>query len=117
MGEPVIDRRTDARFPSSGATAARATLRPGCPVAVVNVSASGVLVQAARPLRPGARVHLQVVTTVRTFTLAAHVVRCAVWAIDDGQGATYRGALRFEHRAESVRESLAPPPLRGPQSR
>lgn len=107
MGESLIDRRTDARIPLGRGSPARATLRPGCRVALVDLSASGVLVQAERPLRPGARVHLQLVTAARTFTLAALVVRCAVWALDEETGATYRGALRFEHRCEGLREVLS----------
>lgn len=106
MGESLIDRRTEPRLPLLRAVPARATLRPGCSVALVDLSASGVLVQAARPLRPGARVHLQLVTSARTFTLAAFVIRCAVWALDDEAGATYRGALRFEHRCEVLTEAL-----------
>ena len=56
--------------------------------------------QALRPLRPGARVLLQLVTEERAFSLAAHVLRCAVWSLDSHDGATYRGALKFEHRCE-----------------
>ncbi len=96
MDQPLTDRRTDGRRPWPEGQAARATLRPGCVVAVVDVSAGGVLVEAAKPLRPGARVHLQLVTAERTFTLSAHVVRCVVWSLDDRSGAIYRGALRFE---------------------
>lgn len=108
MDQSLIDRRVDARFPLSAACAARATLRPGCAVALVNLSAAGALLQGCRPFRPGARVHLQLVTSARTFVLAAHVLRCAVWALDEIEGATYRGALRFEQRCESFWEAEAP---------
>jgi hypothetical protein len=100
----LTDRRTDARFEVSDARVTRATLRPGCAVRVVDLSAGGALVQADQPLRPGARVHLQLVTTVRTFALVARVLRCAVWMLDAEQGATYRGALQFEDRCEFVWE-------------
>jgi hypothetical protein len=98
--QQVGDRRHDTRFtPPSGAMS-RATLRPGCLVALVDVSAGGALVEAPRPLRPGARVHLQVTTATRTFAIAAQVTRCLVWSLDPIDGVTYRGALRFEQRIE-----------------
>ena len=78
----------------------RVTLRPGCPVVLVDLSTGGALVQGDRPLRPGARVHLQLVTEVRTFVLAARVLRCAVWSLDPHDGVIYRGALKFEERCE-----------------
>lgn len=100
MDQPVGDRRADARFPPLRSEVTRATLRPGCAVLLVDLSAGGALVQALRPLRPGARVLLQLVTRERTFSLAAHVLRCAVWSLDTHDGATYRGALKFEDRCE-----------------
>lgn len=99
MDQPVTDRRVDARFPADTGPA-RATLRPGCLVVVIDWSAGGALVEAAKPLRPGSRVHLQVVLERRTLALAAHVLRCAVWALDPAEGVTYRGALKFEDRCE-----------------
>ena len=104
----MTDRRRDARFGQSWVHAARATLRPGCPVAVVDLSAGGALVQAVRPLRPGARVHMQVATSARTFTVSAHILRCMVWSVDPQQGVVYRGALRFDHRWEFFREGTTP---------
>lgn len=67
---------------------------------MVDVSAGGALVQAERPLRPGARVHVQIVTKLRVFALIARVLRCEVWMLDSPQGVTYRGALQFEERCE-----------------
>ena len=77
MDQPLTDRRVDARFALPRTTITRATLRPGCAVRVVNLSAGGALVQADQPIRPGARVHVQIVTTVRAFALVARVLRCA----------------------------------------
>lgn len=104
MDQPVADRRADARFPPTRPHATRATLRPGCAVVLVDLSAGGALVQAVRPLRPGARVLLQLVSEEQAFSVAAHVLRCAVWSIDARDGATYRGALKFDHRCEWPRE-------------
>jgi hypothetical protein len=102
--QPVTDRRIDTRFAWAQAGITQATLRPGCAVRVVNVSAGGALVQAGRPLRPGARVHVQLVTSFRVFPLIARVLRCAVWMLDSHDGATYRGALQFEQRCELLWE-------------
>jgi hypothetical protein len=68
-------------------------------VALVDVSAGGALVQAPRPLRPGGRVHLQVVTGSKRVAVAAQILRCQVWSLDP-EGVTYRGALRFDHRVD-----------------
>jgi hypothetical protein len=105
----LIDRRIDARVEVSDALVTRATLRPGCTVRIVDLSAGGALVQAEQPLRPGARVHFQLVTTANTFALVARVLRCAVWRLDADQGATYRGALQFEDRCDIVWEPATRP--------
>jgi hypothetical protein len=98
LGQPLKDRRRDVRYDSSPEDITRATLRPGCLVRVLDVSASGALVQADRPLRPGARLHFQLVIGQREFGLIARVVRCAVWMLDSHEGIRYRGALEFEER-------------------
>jgi hypothetical protein len=100
VDQPIADRRTDARFPPPADAATRVTLRPGCVVFIVDVSAGGALVEAGRPLRPGARVHVQLVAGARAFAVAAHVLRCAVWSLDRDNGVKYRGALKFEHRCD-----------------
>ena len=100
MEQSIADRRVEVRFPPPDTQAARATLRPGCVVALVDVSGGGALVEGPRPMRPGARVHLQVATAARTFSIEAHVVRCSVWILDPVDGVRYRGALRFERRIE-----------------
>jgi hypothetical protein len=100
VGQPVKDRRSDPRFGWSAEDITRATLRPGCAVHVVDVSVGGALVQSERPLRPGARVYVQIVTKLQVFALVAHVLRCEVWTLDSPQGVTYRGALQFEERCD-----------------
>jgi hypothetical protein len=105
VGQLIKDRRCDPRYGWSSEDISQATLRPGCVVHVVDLSAGGALVQATRPLRPGARLHFQLVLRHRSFGLVAHVLRCAVWALDSREGVTYRGALRFEERCESFWET------------
>ena len=100
MDRPLRDRRADTRFPPPRPGPARATLRPGCAVELIDLSRGGALVQAGRPLRPGSRVHLQLVLASGTFAVAARVVRCAVWSLDSSDGVRYRGALKFEERCE-----------------
>jgi hypothetical protein len=98
----VRDRRQEARFAPPAASTSRATLRPGHVVSLVDVSGLGALVEAVRPMRPGARVHLQVTTPARNFAIAAQVVWCTVWTLDPIDGVTYRGALKFEQRIDWV---------------
>jgi PilZ domain len=99
VDQQITDRRTDTRLALSR-DSVRVTLRPGCTVHIVDVSPGGALVQGERPLRPGSRVHMHVVSRARTFAVAARVLRCAVWALHPMDGVTYRGALQFENRCE-----------------
>ena len=121
MEQQVVDRRMDSRFAPPDANAARATLRPGCVVLLVDVSRGGALVEGPRPMRPGARVHLQVTTAARTFSIEAQVLRCAVWILDPIDGVRYRGGLRFDHRiewswADPSRSGYGVPESAGPSS-
>jgi hypothetical protein len=100
VGQLLRDRRSDPRYGWSSEDISHATLRPGCIVRVIDLSAGGALVQANRPLRPGARLHFQLVLRQRTFGLIARVLRCDVWALDSPEGITYRGGLQFEERCE-----------------
>ena len=104
MGQFINDRRGDPRYGWPPEDISQATVRPGCLVHVVDLSAGGALVQAARPLRPGARLHFHLVLRRRTFGLVAQVLRCAVWKMDSREGLTYRGALQFQERCEFFRE-------------
>jgi hypothetical protein len=108
VDHPVADRRREARFGRGSVPEVRATLRPGCLVSVVDLSAGGALVEAPRPLRPGARVHLQMVAGPRTVSVAAHILRCFVWEIDPDHGVRYRGALQFDQPCELVGEASGP---------
>jgi len=100
VGQLIKDRRSDPRYGWSSEDVSHATLRPGCIVRIVDLSAGGALVQATRPLRPGARLHFHLVLRQRSFGLNAHVLRCAVWMLDSREGVTYRGALQFEERCD-----------------
>ena len=59
MDRPLVDRRLDTRFGQPTIAGTQAILRPGYAVSLVDLSSGGALIQGPRPLRPGARVHLQ----------------------------------------------------------
>jgi hypothetical protein len=100
MGHAVGERRLDARFTGPTIGRFRATVRPGCLVTLVNLSGGGALIHSSRPLRPGARIHLQLATATQAVGLAAHVQRCTVALLDPDGGVTYSGALKFDERCE-----------------
>jgi PilZ domain-containing protein len=106
MDRPVIDRRAEARLPASAIPIAHATLRPACPVQVIDLSAAGLHVESERPLRPGSRVHVRLVSDHWSLVLFALIVRCYVSALDSEGGIRYRGALQFDERCSH----LAPDP-------
>lgn len=99
------ERRTDTRFGREVLGSIHATVRPGCAVRLIDLSAGGALVEANRPLAPGGRVHLQFDRGARRFNVGAHVLRCAVWALDADAGIVYRGALKFEQRCDGLWEA------------
>jgi hypothetical protein len=104
MAQPLTDRRADTRFGQPVIAGTHAILRPGYSVSLVDLSTSGALIQGPRPLRPGARIHLQLVIGARRLGIAAHVLRCAVASLDSSQGVQYRGALKFDHRCDALWE-------------
>jgi hypothetical protein len=106
MSVPLIERRGEPRVSGGALPIAQATLRPGCPVRVVDLSSMGAQVQCERPLRPGSRVFVRFVSDQQLFGAAATVLRCSVWALDP-ESITYRGALRFEERCPPWREAPA----------
>jgi hypothetical protein len=102
----LIERRAEARLPRELLNMPQATLRPGCPVDVIDLSPQGIQVQSGRPLRPGSRVLARVVVADQTVTMPAVVLRCSVWAVDS-ETVTYRAGLRFEEVCLPVWEELA----------
>jgi PilZ domain len=105
MDRPLVDRRVDTRFGQPAIAGTQAILRPGYSVSLIDLSSGGALIQGPRPLRPGARVHLQLVTGNRRLAIGAHVLRCAVTSLDSRQGVQYRGALKFDHRCDALWEA------------
>jgi len=97
----MSERRQSHRTRGHGITA---RVRPGHRVHVVDVSASGALLEAARPLRPGTDVEVQFERAGHRIRLAAIVIRCGVAAIHPERGATYRAAVSFNEPLEWVGE-------------
>lgn len=104
MESPLRERRAYHRADAPWARTARATLRPGHPILIVNISRGGALVDGSRQMRPGTRVLLQIVTPRGSVGLSAHVLRCGVRSLCPHEGITYRGALRFEDRRDWTRD-------------
>jgi hypothetical protein len=95
MDDELIERRSEPRRSAEALGMPQATLRPGCPVDVVDLSSQGIQVQSARPLRPDSLVLARVVVGEQSVTIRAVVLRCVVWAVDP-ETVTYRAGLRFE---------------------
>src|SRR5262245_25396492 len=101
----MSERRRCRRTRGNGLVA---RVRPGYRVAIVDVSAGGALIEAARPLRPGADVELQFERPDGRVRMAGTVVRCSVSALDANRGPTYRAAVAFGDSFEWAREATTP---------
>ena len=108
MDHEMTDRRLQRRYPGASLRLLQSTLRPGCDVEVLDLSESGAQIQTDRPLGPGLRVHVRLVTSERTVALAAHVLRCAVCDVHPDRGVRYRGALAFEGQCLPLWEDCSP---------
>lgn len=104
MAQPLTERRVHSRFGHPAITGLRAVLRPRHVISVVNLSAGGALFDGARPLRPGSRVFFQIPVGAHTAGRLAHVLRSAVVSIDARDGPSYRSAIRFDERWDSIWE-------------
>ena len=106
MDDTVGERRAARRLPATALEIERATLRPGCLVAVLDLSTNGAQVQSERPLRPGSRIHVRIAARHWTLAVAADVVRCSVWIVQ-ADAVIYRGAVRFEEECTALWEEPA----------
>jgi hypothetical protein len=77
---------------------------PGHEVAIVNLSAVGVLIEVAAPLAPGRRVTVHLTRSSRRVALAGSVARCFVAALTRGHGARYHAAIAFARWFEPLWE-------------
>ena len=95
MAVALDDRRCAARFEAALVSRLRATLRPGNVVVLQNLGSGGALVHSTRPLRPGARIHIQIAFATAVIRTGARVLRCGVAALS-ADGTVYLGALEFD---------------------
>jgi hypothetical protein len=102
MDTKVAERRLQRRF-SGTALSVGGTMRPGCPVTIIDISQRGLRVESDRPLRPGTRVHVRLDGQEWTRHLWAVVLRCTVSTLHPSR-VVYRGALLFEERCPSIPE-------------
>lgn len=92
----VGERRAKHRCPPPETVTLQVTMRPGCRVVLVDVTEQGALIEAPRPLRPGATIQLMVTADAARYAVTARVLRCTVAVLDPTAGVTYRGGLAFE---------------------
>lgn len=110
------NRRVDPRYPAAALPAITAMrLSPGEAVTLVNISASGVLVEGKTRFVPGTRVTVHFEGTIKPNQIKARVVRCQVSAIGGGGSLQYQSAIAFEGRVDlPVDDAALPQPLTPP---
>lgn len=109
------NRRVDPRYPAAAIPAITAMrLSPGEAVTLVNISASGVLVEGRTRFVPGTRVTVHFEGTIKPNQIKARVVRCQVSAIGGGGSLQYQSAIAFEGRMELPVDEAALPASAAP---
>jgi len=105
------NKRVETRYPASAVPAITGMrLSPGDAVTLVNISASGVLVEGKTRFVPGTRVNVIFEGPVKPPQIKGRVVRCQVSSIGAGGLLHYQSAIAFEGRVElPIEESALPP--------
>jgi hypothetical protein len=94
-------RSVDPRYPAEAIPAITSMrLSPGDAVRLVNLSASGVLVEGKTRFVPGTRVGVIFEGPKAPATVKGRVVRCQVSAIAGGGSLQYQSAIQFEQKIE-----------------
>jgi hypothetical protein len=97
----IAERRRERRVRAEEAGwQEEALLRPGLAVLIVNISATGVLLESPARLRPGRRAELQLTASAGDARplCAGLITRCSVIGISP---MVFRGALAFERPLRS----------------
>ena len=94
------ERRGTPRITPAGDGLDQIRLRPGRVARVVDLSASGALIETDWRLLPGVRLELQIGDPT-LFSVAGRVLRCYVARLRADQ-IRYRGALAFDQRLRGV---------------
>lgn len=96
MPPDVLERRRAVRRePGSDEPLSRVRLRTGRELAVVNISASGALVEGLTRLLPNTHTDLHIVTRHGRVLVRTRVVRAFVWQLERDR-VCYRTALAFD---------------------
>ena len=103
-------RRAARRLPHASEPLARVRLRAGRELTVVDVAATGALVETDGRLLPGTWVDVHVTTADGRELVRSRIVRAFVWALSSDR-IVYRGALAFERRVEIGGGYPIPDPL------
>ncbi len=112
------NRRVDPRYPAAAIPAITAMrLSPGEAVSLVNISASGVLVEGKTRFVPGTRVTVHFEGTIKPNQIKARVVSCQVSAIGGGGSLQYQSAIAFEGRMDLPVEGVGVAASCGPRGR
>ena len=99
MTQRAERRRTLRHVPHASEPTARLRLRTGRELTVVDVGATGALVETEGRLLPGTGVDVHVMTTEGRELVRSRVVRAFVWSLWADR-IVYRGALAFERHIE-----------------
>lgn len=96
---PAVERRAERRHQRE-AVPEITSLRvlPGESATLLNISASGLLMEGTRRFGPGIAVTVVFDGSIKTRSIAARVVRCQVTAISPTGVLQYQTALAFEGR-------------------
>lgn len=113
--------RVDARYPASAVPAIKGVrLSPGDAVTLLNVSASGILVEGKTRFVPGTRVTVIFEGGITPPQVKGRVVRCQVSAIASGGALQYQTGIAFEAKItlplEPSAEAPAPEPPPAPRA-
>jgi len=102
---PSADRRAARRWlPRDLPWPIGCRVAPGHDVAIVNLSAVGVLIEVAAPLPPGRAVTVHLARSSRRVALAGAVARCYVAILTRDSGARYHAAIAFSRWFEPLWE-------------
>lgn len=90
----VAERRGERRWPGGGSRfGARAVLRPGQAVVLVNISRRAALVESETRLRPGAQTELQLSGRGARAAIRGRIDRCEVVRLEPLR---YHGVVLFD---------------------
>ena len=95
----VANRRADTRYPAAAVreiTGLR--ISPGDEATLVNISATGLLIDSTQRFAPGQRVTVHFEGRLATRQMKARIVRCQVSVISAKGSLQYQTAMAFDER-------------------